>query len=226
MMLPRIRPKTVVDWHMKSIPGAAVAGALVFLILLAGLPMRAFGFGQPATIPPKLKKELGDRVWDEAQYYMAAEQKKQEDKQTYVDLQPMFEYLPSRTPNGALVVSIKLGGVQYNAGESGSSKGAATGTMKYLVFTYELKHGRWVEIRKPKWESQHMGRRAASELTEHIRQADQERAALKAKQEREAAEKRKAALAAALKKKYGDKNGSVSTGPVTYPEPGPQSKQP
>ncbi len=224
-MLPRIRPKTVVDWRMRAIPGAA-ACVLACLILLAGLPIRAFGFGQPATIPPKLKKELGNRVWDEVQYYMAAEQKKQEDKQTYVDLQPDFEYLPSKTPNGALVVSVKLGGVQYNAGESGSSKGAATGRLKYLVFTYELEHGRWVEIRKPRWESQSLGRRAASEMTEHIRQADQERAALKAKKEREAAEKRKAALAEALKKKYGDKNGSVSTGPVVYPEPGPQSKKP
>lgn len=225
-MLRSIRAKTFVDWRMAILLGAAVAGAFVFLILLAGHPTRTFAFGQPATLTPKLKNELTDRVWDEAQYYMAAEQKKQEDKQTYVDLKPMFEFLPSVAPDGGLVVSVKLGGVQYNAGESGSSKGAATGTMKYLVFTYRLEHGKWVEIRKPKWESQHMGRRAASELTKHIREADQERAALKAKKEREAAEKRKAALAEALKKKYGNKNGSVSTGPAAFPEPGPQSKQP
>ncbi len=201
---------------------AALAAALFFLITAAAA--NAFQMRmtrQPPNISPKLQKELSDRVSDEMQDYFAQEERKKEDKQPYVDLQTKFEYLPNWGRNGQVIVSVKLGGVEYDPTESGSSMGGATGRLKYLVFTYQLEHGKWVEVAKPRWESQYLGRHAASELTEHTHRADEIKAAEEAAAKRKAAaldaQKKKAALNEALKNKFGSGEGPVAYGPGSSP---------
>ena len=113
-------------------------------------------------LTPALQKALNDKVSDQAGPYLDKEDEKKQQGKTYTDLQQKFEYLPNYGPRGQLVVSVKLGGAEYNPAKSGSSKGAATGTLRYLVFTYALDKGKWVEVAKPKWESQKLGEQAAA----------------------------------------------------------------
>jgi|GEM_PF-522362 hypothetical protein len=220
---------------MNRFAAAAALAAAFFFLSTAGAA-NAFQMRmtrQPPNISPKLRQELSDRVSDEMQEYFAQEERKKEDKQPYVDLQTRFEYLPNWGRHGQVVVSVKLGGVEYDPTKSGSSMGGATGRLKYLVFTYRLEHGKWVEIAKPRWESQYLGRHAASELTAHTHRADEIKAAQEAAAKRRAealeAQKKKAALNQALENRFGSGEGPVAYGPGSSPskpsaQPQPQSK--
>ncbi len=197
---------------------AATAAVLFFLVTaVSAQTFRMRMTRQPPNISPKLQKELSERVSDEMQDYFAKEERKKEDKQPYVDLQTKFEYLPNWGRNGQVVVSVKMGGVEYDPSNGGSSKGAATGRLKYLVFTYELEHNKWVEIARPRWEGQYLGGRAASQLTEHIHRADEIKAAQKRNAEALEAQEKKAALNEALKNKFGSGEGPVAYGPGSQP---------
>ena len=64
------------------------------------------------------------------------DQKKMSGK-PYTDFVPKFEYLPNYGPNGQLsTVSVKLGGAEYDPTDKSTTKGKATGKLKYLVFSY------------------------------------------------------------------------------------------
>jgi hypothetical protein len=142
-------------------------------------------------LTPALQKALNDKVSDQAGPYLDKEDEKKRDGKIYTDLQEKFEYLPTYGPRGQLTVSVKLGGAEYDPTSHVTSKGAATGTLRYLVFTYALSHGKWVEVAKPKWETQRLGGQAAAEMTSHIERAD------RYKKQREAAKAKSAAAAAA-----------------------------
>ena len=148
-------------------------------------------------LTPALQRSLTDKVSDEAGTYFDEQDRKKAAGKPYVDLQQKFEYLPNYGPHNQLVVSVKLGGVEYDPTKPGSSKGASTGTLKYLVFTYALERGSWVEMTKPKWEQQALGAKAGAQMTRNQARGDQRAAAIeKARQTKAAA----AAAAAAAQK--------------------------
>jgi hypothetical protein len=160
---------------------SAAALAAAFFLALAIGPARAADLRHPRQqrdIPPALQQSLSDHLSDEAGKYFDAEDEKKANHQVYVDLQQKFEYLPNWGPHNSLVVSAKMGGAEYDPSKPGSSKGAATGTLKYLVFTYALQNGKWVEITKPKWESQALGAAAGKQMTKNQIRGDQRKAAI------------------------------------------------
>ncbi|MFZ1889592.1 MAG: hypothetical protein WAU33_16335 [Candidatus Binataceae bacterium] len=148
-------------------------------------------------LTPALQRSLTDKVSDEAGPYLDEQDERKAAKKTYVDLQQKFEYLPSYGPNHQLSCSVKLGGVEYDPTKPGSSKGAATGTLKYLVFSYTLYKGKWVEMAKPKWEQQALGAAAGRKMTGNIARGDTR---AQAQQKAAAAHAAAAAAAAAAQK--------------------------
>ncbi|HUY28916.1 MAG TPA: hypothetical protein VMV27_16020 [Candidatus Binataceae bacterium] len=148
-------------------------------------------------LPPGLQRSLTDKISDEAGPYLDEQDQRKNAKKTYVDLQQKFEYLPTWGPHHQLTCSVKLGGAQYDPNKPGSSKGAATGTLKYLVFSYALKNGKWVEMAKPRWEQQVLGAAAGGKMTGNIARGDKYK---QAQQKAAAAHAAAAAAAAAAQK--------------------------
>jgi hypothetical protein len=166
----------------KSTIISAVAIAAALFLSAAAPRARAYDFSHPMReqkdLSPKLIQSLEDHLSEEAGPYFDEQDKRKADKQTYIDLQQKFEYLPTYGPHHQVTVSAKLGGVEYDPTKPGSSKGAATGTLKYLVFTYALQGGnKWVEIAKPKWEKQALGAAAGRQMTNNIARGDKREAA-------------------------------------------------
>jgi len=183
-----------------SIVSAAAVVAAALFALIAFQPAWAVDFRNPRAqrdLTPALQTSLTDQVSEEAGPYFDEQDRKKAAGKPYVDLQQKFEYLPNYGPHNQLVVSVKLGGVEYDPTKPGSSKGASTGTLKYLVFTYTRENGKWVEMSKPKWEMQALGARAGAQMTRNQARGDQRAAAIeKARQTKAAA----AAAAAAAQK--------------------------
>ncbi len=174
------------------ISAAAMAAALLFIALPAARAVDFRHAREQRDLPPALRQSLTDKVSDDAGPFFSAEEEKKAKKEPYADLQEKFEYLPNWGPHNQLsTVSVKLGGAVYDPTKPGSSKGAATGTLQYLVFTYVLHNGKWVQISKPKWEVQNLGAAAGKQMTENIARGDKNKAA------REKAAKVHAAAAAA-----------------------------
>jgi hypothetical protein len=200
---------------LKSAVTALVAVTAV--LFLAHAPhARAFDarfHRQPKALSPDLTSALTEKVSDEATLYLDKEDEKHRDGQTYVDLQPKFEYLPNYGPHGEVVVSVKLGGAEYQPVKGESGKGKATGRLKYLVFTYGLdKKKHWVEMSKPKWEVQNLGRAAAKKMTAAAERAEKRKAAI--------AERRQKALEQAAQKAQQRIDKGVKPEPGSVP---PQS---
>lgn len=153
---------------------AASAGgvaAIAALLVALGAPPRATAFGPPRSIgtqslTPAQYQALNDKMSDEVAYYLGAEDEKHADGKPYVDLDSRFEYMPRRGAGGEYVVEAKVGGAEYVPDKGEITKGIATGKLKYLVLTYALRHGQWVEIAKPQWHTQALGRKAARRMTE------------------------------------------------------------
>ncbi len=153
---------------------------------------------QPKDIPPALKQSLDDKVSEDAGPYLDKEDEKRNSGKPYTDFVPKFEYLPNYGPNGQLsTVSVKLGGAEYDPTNKTTTKGAATGKLKYLVFSYTRHGSKWVELNAPKWETQDLGKMAGKEMTQHQVVGDHNKAIVARQQER------KKALADALQQKYG-----------------------
>ncbi len=151
---------------------------LASLATLAGLVVigapeeaSASSFGLPHNVAaqaltPAQYKALNDKLSDEVAFYLGAEDEKHADGKPYVDFDPRFEYMPSRGARGEYVVHAKVGGAEYVPDKGEITKGIATGKLKYVVFTYALRHGQWVEIAKPQWRTQALGKKAARRMTE------------------------------------------------------------
>src|SRR5262249_32492811 len=143
----------------------AVMAALLFGTMVR--PAVAVDFRKPRAqkdLTPALQQSLSEKVSDQAFPYIDEEEAKKKAGKKYTDLQQKFEYLPNYGPRNSLVVSVKLGGAEYDPGKPGSSRGAATGTLRFLVFTYALQGKQWVEIGKPKWEEQALGTAAGKQM--------------------------------------------------------------
>jgi hypothetical protein len=174
-----------------SAVAAVLAAAAIFFAARPGFAFDARFHRQPKDLSPALASSLTDRVSEEAGPFLDKEDEKHKNGETYVDLQPKFEYLPNYGPGGRLVVSVKLGGAEYQAEKGQSGKGKASGRLKYLVFTYALKDKKWVEAAKPRWETQDLGPAAAKKMTAAAERAEKQKAALEARRKalQEAAEK-------------------------------------
>ncbi len=154
-------------------------------------------------LSPALEQSLQDKLSDVAEPYFAEQDEKKAKGQVYLDLQQKFEYLPTYGPHNHLVVSCKLGGVEYDPTKKGTAKGLATGKLKYLVLTYELDGTQWVSVAKPKWESQDLGVAGAKQMRQNLARGEQRKAAMeKATQTRAAA-----SAAAAAAQKAADRSG-------------------
>ncbi|MGH8677709.1 MAG: hypothetical protein ACREUQ_05080 [Burkholderiales bacterium] len=139
-----------------------------------------------------------DTLSEATQPFFSEEEKKKADGKPYVDLRSdMVQYLPNYGSGGRVIVSVKLGGAEYDPSSKASSKGTATGKLRYLVLSYTLKDGRWVEYKKPKWQEQNLGAKAATKITADRTRRDEREAALEA---RKAAAAKAAADKAAVEK--------------------------
>ena len=100
-------------------------------------------------------------------------------------LQEKFEYLPNYGPDGGIsTVSVKLGGAEYDPKSKATTKGAATGKLKYLVFSYTRQGSKWVRLGQPKWEMQDLGKLAGEQMTGHQKIGDHNKAIIAKQQER------------------------------------------
>ena len=155
----------------------------------------------PKDIPDSLRKSLDDKVSEDAAPYLDKEDQNKMSGKPYTDFVPKFEYLPNYGPNGQLsTVSVKLGGAEYDPTSKATTKGAATGKLKYLVFSYSRQGSKWISIAQPKWESQDLGKKAGTQMTEHQKVGDHNKAIVEKYKEQQ---QKKKSLADAIEKKYG-----------------------
>ncbi len=154
-------------------------------------------------LTPALQQSLEDKLSDVTGPYFDEQDEKKAHGQVYIDLLQKFEYLPTYGPHNHLVVSCKLGGVEYDPSKKGTAKGLATGNLKYLVFTYALEDGKWVSVAKPKWETQNLGAAGAAQMRQGLARGEQRKAAMGKTAQTHAA----AAAAAAAAQKAADRAG-------------------
>jgi len=155
-------------------------------------------------LTPALQQSLEDKLSDVTEPYFDEQDEKKSHNQIYIDLQQKFEYLPTYGPHHQLVVSCKLGGVEYDPSKKGgTAKGFATGKLEYLVFTYAREGNQWVQVAKPKWESQDLGIAGAKQMRENLAHAEQHKAAMQKSMQTHAA----AAAAAAAAQRAADRSG-------------------
>jgi hypothetical protein len=163
-----------------KLAAAALLAAAIFCIVPARATL-AVNLRYPREqkdLSQALRESLDDKLSDASQPYFSGEEEKKAKNQKYIDLQQKFEYLPNYGPGGHLVVSCKLGGAQYDPSKPGASgKGAATGKLFYLVFTYARQDNDWVQVAKPKWEHQDLGAAAGKKMTASADRAEKAKAA-------------------------------------------------
>jgi hypothetical protein len=191
---------------LKTLSAVALAAALLFS---AYVVPRAHAYDlqharAQKDLTPALQQSLEDKLSDVTEPYFDEQDEKKSHNQIYIDLQQKFEYLPTYGPHHQLVVSCKLGGVEYDpTKKGGTAKGLATGKLKYLVFTYALDNGQWVSVAKPKWESQDLGIAGAKQMRENLARSEQHKAAMEKSAQTHAA----AAAAAAAAQRAADRSG-------------------
>ena len=191
--------------NLKILSAVALAAALSFSLDAS----RAYAFDlqharAQKDLSPALQQSLQDKLSEVVEPYFAEQDEKKASRQVYIDLQQKFEYLPTYGPHNHLVVSCKLGGVEYDpAKPGGTAKGLATGKLKYLVFTYSLEGSQWVSIAKPKWESQDLGVAGARQLNQNLAHGEQRKASMEKAAQTHAA----AAAAAAAAQKAANRSG-------------------
>jgi len=190
--------------NLKILSAVALAAALFFPLH----PPRAYATDlqharAQKDLTPALQQSLQDKLSDVSGPYFDEQDEKKAKGQVYIDLLQKFEYLPTYGPHNHLVVSCKLGGVEYNPAKPGTAKGLATGNLKYLVFTYALENGQWVSVAKPKWETQNLGAAGAAQMRQNLARGEQRKAAMEKTAQTHAA----AAAAAAAAQKAADRSG-------------------
>jgi len=190
--------------NLKILSAVALAAALFFP--LNGSRADAYDLQHARAqkdLTPALQQSLQDKLSDVSGPYFDEQDEKKAKGQVYIDLLQKFEYLPTYGPHNHLVVSCKLGGVEYNPVKPGTTKGLATGNLKYLVFTYALENGQWVSVTKPKWETQNLGAAGAAQMRKNLARGEQRQATMEKSAETHAA----AAAAAAAAQRAADRAG-------------------
>jgi hypothetical protein len=154
-------------------------------------------------LTPAVQQSLQDKLSDVTGPYFDEQDENKANGKVYIDLLQKFEYLPTYGPHNHLVVSCKLGGVEYNPVKKGTTKGLATGNLKYLVFTYALENGQWVSVTKPKWETQNLGAAGTAQMRQNLARGEQRKATMEKTAQTHAA----AAAAAAAAQRAADRGG-------------------
>jgi hypothetical protein len=190
--------------NLKMLSAVALAAALFFPLNAS----RAHAYDlqharAQKDLTPALQNSLQDKLSDVTGPYFDEQDEKKAKGQVYIDLLQKFEYLPTYGPHNHLVVSCKLGGVEYNPVKPGTNKGLATGNLKYLVFTYALENGQWVSVSKPKWETQNLGAAGTAQMRQNLAHGEQRKAAMEKTAQTHAA----AAAAAAAAQRAADRAG-------------------
>jgi hypothetical protein len=190
--------------NLKILSAVALAAALFFPLNAS----RAHAYDlqharAQKDLTPALQNSLQDKLSDVTGPYFDEQDEKKAKGQVYIDLLQKFEYLPTYGPHNHLVVSCKLGGVEYNPVKPGTNKGLATGNLKYLVFTYALENGQWVSVSKPKWETQNLGAAGTAQMRQNLAHGEQRKAAMEKTAQTHAA----AAAAAAAAQRAADRAG-------------------
>jgi hypothetical protein len=190
--------------NLKILSAVALAAALFFPLNAS----RAHAYDlqharAQKDLTPALQQSLQDKLSDVTGPYFDEQDEKKAKGQVYIDLLQKFEYLPTYGPHNHLVVSCKLGGVEYNPVKPGTNKGLATGNLKYLVFTYALENGQWVSVSKPKWETQNLGAAGTAQMRQNLAHGEQRKAAM----EKTAQTHSAAAAAAAAAQRAADRAG-------------------
>jgi hypothetical protein len=190
--------------NLKILSAVALAAALFFPLNAS----RAHAYDlqharAQKDLTPALQNSLQDKLSDVTGPYFDEQDEKKAKGQVYIDLLQKFEYLPTYGPHNHLVVSCKLGGVEYNPVKPGTNKGLATGNLKYLVFTYALENGQWVSVSKPKWETQNLGAAGTAQMRQNLAHGEQRKAAMEKTAQTHAA----AAAAAAAAQRAADRSG-------------------
>jgi hypothetical protein len=190
--------------NLKILSAVALAAALFFSLNVS----RAHAYDlqharAQKDLTPALQNSLQDKLSDVTGPYFDEQDEKKAKGQVYIDLLQKFEYLPTYGPHNHLVVSCKLGGVEYNPVKPGTTKGLATGNLKYLVFTYALEGNQWVSVSKPKWETQNLGAAGAAQMRQNLAHGEQRKAAMEKTAQTHAA----AAAAAAAAQRAADRSG-------------------
>jgi hypothetical protein len=191
--------------NLKTLSAVALAAALSFSAYAPRVQAYDLQHARAQKdLTPALQQSLQDKLSDVTGSYFDEQDEKKAKNQVYIDLQQKFEYLPTYGPHNHLVVSCKLGGVEYDPSKKGgTAKGLATGKLKYLVFTYALDNGQWVSVAKPKWESQDLGVAGAKQMRENLARSEQHKAAMQKSAQTHAA----AAAAAAAAQRAADRAG-------------------
>ena len=190
--------------NLKTLSAVALAAALFFpLSAVLAHAMDLLHARAQKDLTPALQESLQDKLSDVSGPYFDEQEGKKAKGQVYIDLLQKFEYLPTYGPHNHLVVSCKLGGVEYDPSKKGTAKGLATGKLKYLVFTYALQGKEWVSVSKPKWESQDLGTAGAAQMRQNLAHGEQRKAAMEKTAQTHAA----AAAAAAAAQKAADRSG-------------------
>jgi hypothetical protein len=188
--------------NSKIFSAVALAAALFFPLNAS----RAFDLQHARAqkdLPPALQQSLQDKLSDVSGPYFDEQDEKKAKGQVYIDFLQKFDYLPTYGPHNHIVVSCKLGGVEYDPSKKGTAKGLATGNLKYLVFTYALEDGKWVSVAKPKWETQNLTAAGAAQMRQGLAHGEQRKAAMEKTAQTHAA----AAAAAAAAQKAADRAG-------------------
>src|SRR5580700_324600 len=164
--------------NLKILSAVALAAALFFPLNAS----RAHAYDlqharAQKDLTPALLQSLRDKLSDVTGPYFDEQGEMKAKGQVSIDLLQKFEYLPTYGPHNHLVVSCKLGGVEYNPVKPGTAKGLATGNLKYLVFTYALENGQWVSVTKPKWETQNLGAAGAAQMRQNLAHGEQRKTA-------------------------------------------------
>ena len=190
--------------NLKTLSAVALAAALFFPLSASRAHAMDLQHARAQKdLTPALQESLQDKLSDVSGPYFDEQEGKKAKGQVYIDLLQKFEYLPTYGPHNHLVVSCKLGGVEYDPSKKGTAKGLATGKLKYLVFTYALEGKEWVSVSKPKWESQDLGTAGAAQMRQNLAHGEQRKAAMEKTAQTHAA----AAAAAAAAQKAADRSG-------------------
>src|SRR5271155_1699875 len=114
--------------NLRILSAVALAAALFFpLNASRAQTMNLQHARAQKDLTPALQQSLQDKLSDVTGPYFDEQDEKKANGKVYIDLMQKFEYLPTYGPHNHLVVSCKLGGVEYDPSRKGTAKGLATG---------------------------------------------------------------------------------------------------
>ena len=101
--------------NLKTLSAVALAAALFFPLNASRAHAMDLQHARAQKdLSPALQQSLQDKLSDVSGPYFDEQDEKKAKGQIYIDFMQKFEYLPTYGPHNHLVVSCKLGGVEYD----------------------------------------------------------------------------------------------------------------